>query len=74
LALRLIDVLREHYPERLQERYQLPDITGEPWEILERLARVRGMLLPGNEANTHRAAAVLLDELRAGKLGKITLD
>jgi len=73
LALRLVEVLRDSYPERLRERYQV-EAAGEPWEILDRLARRRGMLLPRNEADTHRAAAVLLDELRAGRLGKITLD
>jgi len=74
LALRLVEVLRDSYPDRLRERYQLTDVSGEPWEMLEWLARRRGMLLPGSEADTHRAAAVLLDELRAGRLGKITLD
>jgi len=74
LALRLVEVLRDFYPERLKERYKLPTLAQQSWEILEQLARKRGMLLPGNEPDTHRAAAVLLDELRAGKLGKITLD
>jgi ribosome biogenesis GTPase A len=32
------------------------------------------MLLPGDEADTFRAAVILLDELRGGKLGRITLD
>lgn len=76
LALRLVEVLRGSYPQRLRERYRLeqPELAGGPEELLERMARKRGMLLPGNEPDTHRASAVLLDELRAGKLGKITLD
>ena len=75
LALRLMEVLRDSYPERLRERYKLEtELAARPEELLERMARKRGMLLPGNAPDTHRAAAVLLDELRAGKLGKITLD
>jgi ribosome biogenesis GTPase A len=75
LALRLIEVLRSGYPERLRERYQLAVAPEEPaWQLLEQLARRRGMLLPGNEPDTYRAAAALLDDLRGGKLGKITLD
>ena len=42
--------------------------------LLEAVARKRGMLLPGNEADTQRAAVMLLDELRGGKLGRITFD
>jgi len=77
LALRLLDVLRTGYPARLAERYRL-DPAGLPacpsWELLEAIARRRGMLLPGSTPDTHRAASALLDELRAGKLGKLTLD
>jgi ribosome biogenesis GTPase A len=75
LALRLLEVLREKYPERLRERYGLEAFEVQaPWELLEQLARRRGMLLPGGEPDTRRAAATLLDELRGGKLGRITLD
>jgi ribosome biogenesis GTPase A len=74
LALRLLEFLRENYAERLHGRYQLKGLEQTPAELLEQLARRRGMLLPGNQPDNHRAAVVLLDELRAGKLGKITLD
>ena len=46
----------------------------EPYEILEMIGRKRGMLISGGEINTERAATTILDEYRAGKLGKITLD
>jgi len=74
LAARLLEVLRTGYPSRLAERYRLAEPTLPPWELLEAVARRRGMLLPGGAPDTHRAAAMLLDELRAGKLGKLTLD
>ena len=77
LALRLLDVLRTGYPARLAGRYRLdPEALGALplWELLEAISRRRGMLLPGGVPDTHRAAAALLEDLRAGKLGKITLD
>jgi len=77
LALRLLDVLRIGYPARLAERYRLDpgDLPASPpWELLEAIARRRGMLLPGGAPDTHRAASALLDDLRTGKHGKITLD
>ena len=46
----------------------------EPYELLEMIAAKRGMLLRKGEYDTERAAVMLLDEYRSGKLGKITLD
>jgi len=77
LALRLLEVLRAGYPARLVERYRLEPAALPalpPWALLEAVARRRGMLLPGGTPDTHRAASALLEDLRAGKLGKITLD
>lgn len=75
MAVRLIDVLREGYPERLVERYKLDDVTDmQSWEILEAIGRKRGMLISGGEVNTERASVMLLDEYRGGKLGKITME
>ena len=64
-------------PEAGCARFQLPvEAAGEmqPYELLEAAARGRGYLLSGGRLNTERAAAVVLDEFRAGKVGKITLE
>jgi len=75
LAMRLLEVLAAGYAERLTERYKLTQIEGQPsWALLEAVARKRGMLLPGDEVDTRRAAIMLLDELRGGRLGRITFD
>ncbi len=75
LAVRFLEVMKNDYPERLTERYKIADFQDkEPYEILEMIGRKRGMLISGGEINTERAATTILDEYRAGKLGKITLD
>ena len=76
LAMSLIDQLRNIYPEMLMERYKLTesDLEMDTYDILRKIARKRGMLLPGNEENTERAAIMLCDEFRSSKLGKITLE
>ena len=64
-------------PEAVCARFKLPvEAAGEmqPYELLEAAARGRGYLLSGGRLNTERAAAVVLDEFRAGKVGKITLE
>ena len=75
LAARLLVTLKENYPEALAQRYKL-DLTQEmqPWELLEACARGRGFLMARGEVNTERMAAVLLDEFRGGKLGRISLE
>ncbi len=77
MAWELLRVLGAEYSALLQERYRLTtdDLTVEnPWELLEAIGRRRGMLLAGGEIDTRRAAIMLLDEYRGGKLGRITLE
>ena len=76
LAMSLIDEIKNIYPQMLMERYKLTeeDIEMENYDILRKIARKRGMLLPGNEENTERAAIMLCDEFRSSKLGKISLE
>ena len=78
IAVRLLDVMRRDYRDRLEERYKIDpdeDIENmELYELLELIAKKRGMVLRKGEFDTERAAVMLLDEYRDGKLGKITLD
>ena len=76
LAMKLLEILAAHYADRLAARYKL---TGDfaalpPYGLLELIARKRGMLVSGGEANTERAAVMLFDELRGGKLGPISFE
>lgn len=75
LSSRLMGLLWTRYPEKVRERYGIEapeDATG--YTLLEIAGRKRGYLLSGGEINTERMAKVLLDEYRAGKLGRLTLE
>ena len=75
LAAKLLVTLRERYPNAVRERYGFdPDPAAQGWELLEACARKRGFLMAGGNVNTERMAAVLLDEFRGGKLGRISLE
>lgn len=76
LAVSLLSVMQKNYPDRLEQRYKLSGTADieEPYLLLEMIAAKRGMLLRKGEYDTERAAVMLLDEYRSGKLGKITLD
>jgi ribosome biogenesis GTPase A len=71
LALSLAEFLCAHYPKNMTERYNLSDFDNE---YLSRLAKKRGFLLSGGMADTERAANILIDEFRAGKIGRISLE
>lgn len=75
IAVRLLKVMQNNYPKNLSERYKIENFEDiGAYELLELIARKRGMLLRGGECDTERAAVMLLDEYRGGKLGRITLD
>lgn len=71
LASELGSYLSENYPERLKERYKLDSLEGN---IVELIAKKRGMMMSGGVPDTERAAITLLDEYRSGKIGRITLE
>ena len=75
LAANLMLRLRAEYADRIKARYKfLPDAEADGYALLEMAARKRGFLIAGGEADLERMAAVLLDEFRGGKLGRITLE
>ena len=75
LAVKLVEILARDYPARLTERYKVTDFADtEPYDLLQMIGRKRGMLVSGGEVDTLRASQMLLDELRGGKLGKITFE
>jgi len=75
LCIELIGMLRDISPAAFIQRYNLATLDGlTPEEILEAVARRRGMLISGGEADTERAAITIIDEFRAAKLGRVTLE
>ena len=73
LSLELIKVLTRDYAGILTERYGV-DETQTPVKILEQIAENRKCISKGNELDYSKAAALLIDEFRSGKLGKVTLE
>lgn len=74
LAYQLVEYLKNHYPERLVERYKI-DVSGDDiYELMLRIGKKRGMLISGGEIDTERTSNMLIDEYRSGKLGLITVE
>lgn len=75
LSVNLIEYLNNMYPNAIKERYGVDsEGTENTFEVLKRIGEARGFKAKGGEVDTKRAATILLDEFRAAKLGKITLE
>jgi ribosome biogenesis GTPase A len=74
LALKLIERLQDIYPERLMERYKLSSLSDSALENMDNIGRRRGAVISGGNIDYNRVAVMLLDELRGGKLGGVSLE
>ena len=74
LALDLLAYLNEFAPVQLAERYSKITAETPKQDLLNAVCRSRGFLLRGGELDTERAAHVSLDEFRAGKVARVTLE
>ena len=73
LAAELVKFLKEYYPGVLEEKYGIPEVQ-DTYKCLADIAKSRHCLVRGSELDTEKAASILLDDFRGGRLGRITLE
>ena len=73
LAVGLMKYLTVHYPGLLNERYEVEE-AQEITDMIYEVAKNRNCMLKGGEPDYSKAAALILEDFRSGKLGKITLE
>jgi ribosome biogenesis GTPase A len=73
LAVELLTLLANRYPQALSARYGIDNVASKD-TMLEEIARCRKCLLKGGELDLEKAAAMLLEDFRSGKLGRITIE
>ena len=75
LAVNFISEIKGRYGHLLEQRYKFTlDSEADSYDILCEIGKRRGMVIRGGEIDTERAAVMLMDEYRAGTIGKTTLD
>ena len=73
LAYQLVKLLATTYPKVVVERYKIEG-HEDPLQVMYQVAEVRGCKLKGNQADLEKTSKIIMDDFRAGKLGRITLD
>ena len=74
IAFYLAGFLLRHYPQLLKDRYDLNTLPATDIEFLELLGAQRGCLRAGGHVDLEKVSAILVNEFRAGKLGRISLE
>ncbi|KGX83689.1 ribosome biogenesis GTPase YlqF [Pontibacillus marinus] len=74
VAAYFIRFAQEHYPEVLEERYDLTPDIEDMEEVFDRIGKKRGCLESGGRINYDKVAEVIIRDLRGGKLGQLTLE
>jgi len=73
LSLELLAYLHREYEGVLEQRYQIIESENNV-TMLEEIARNRKCIQKGQELDYTKAANILLEEFRNGKIGRITLE
>ncbi|MBS3804717.1 MAG: ribosome biogenesis GTPase YlqF [Oleiphilaceae bacterium] len=74
VALFAADYLLAAYPDALKERYGLSPLPRDGLAVLDAIAARRNFFARGGIPDLHKVSEVLLNELRSGKLGRISLE
>jgi len=74
VALYAAAYLMSHYPAPLTARYKIQDLPESASELVSEIGRRRGCLIAGGQVDQQRASELLLRELRAGLIGRVSLE
>lgn len=73
LAMELIAVLLREYPGALAKRYEILE-EGSTVDVFKAIAIKRNCRKKGDEWDYGKAAAMIVDEFRSGKAGRLTIE
>ncbi|SDM64252.1 ribosome biogenesis GTPase A [Fictibacillus solisalsi] len=74
IVLFALNYYKDHYPERLQERYNLEEIPEEAIQLFDAIGKKRGCLMSGGLIDYEKTAEIVLRDIRAEKLGRLSYE
>lgn len=69
-----LNFLKEHYPNRLKERFNLEDLPEEIVPLFDEIGKKRGCMMPGGYIDYDKVSELVLREIRSDKLGRISFE
>lgn len=66
--------LKDHYPNRLQERYNLEELPEEIVSLFDEIGKKRGCMMQGGYIDYDKTSELILREIRADKLGRLSFE
>jgi len=74
VAMFALGFLQQAYPEALTTRFKLKEMPETAEQLLNTIAAKRGCLRAGGIVDLHKASEIVLHEMRAGKIGRISIE
>ncbi|CZF87025.1 ribosome biogenesis GTPase YlqF [Grimontia marina] len=74
VAFYTVEYLASAYPELLKKRYNIEELPETEVDLMEAIGEKRGCLRAGGRIDLHKASEILINDLRNGALGLITLE
>ncbi|ANB56449.1 ribosome biogenesis GTP-binding protein YlqF [Anoxybacillus sp. B7M1] len=74
VAVYALRFLKQHYPDRLKERYSLQEIPEDIVELFDEIGKRRGCLMAGGAIDYDKVAELVLRDVRTEKLGRLSFE
>jgi ribosome biogenesis GTPase A len=69
-----LNFLREHYPDRLKERFNIDELPDEVVQLFDEIGKKRGCIMPGGYIDYDKTSELVLREIRSDKLGRVSFE
>jgi len=74
VAFFTVEYLLEYYPEKLKQRFLLPELADNVLSLIEQIGQKRGCLRAGKQIDLEKVSKIIINELRSGMIGAVTLE
>jgi ribosome biogenesis GTPase A len=69
-----LNFIKEHYPNRLKERFNLDEIPDEVVLLFDEIGKKRGCIMPGGYIDYDKTSELIIREIRSDKLGRLSFE
>lgn len=74
LSIYILNKMIKLYPENLEKRYDISNLTSDVVELLDIIGKKRRAYIKGGEIDYDKVYKIIISDLKDGSLGKVTFD